>query len=138
MKQALLVGSMLFGFANLAWAQGADIHTRCGESGSNFNLAVSTPVFSYEATISGCTVAFMATLEVYHNGVLKEVNAQTVLLPQAEYAFAAPVDMSSWGLKPGDTVTFRLKVVRLGLGGLLASHSLTGDVTPAQTGSSTQ
>jgi hypothetical protein len=129
-KQALLVGAMMVGCAGIASAQGTDIHTRCGESGSHFNLSADTQVFTYEATISPCTLAYVATLEVYHNGVLKAVKSQIVLLPQA-YTFTTPIDMSSWGLKPGEQVTFRLKVVSLGLlGNLLASHTTIGDVIP--------
>lgn len=115
--------------ANVAVAQGSEIHSCYGPSGSHFALSADTQTFNYQATISGATVAYAATLEVYHNGVLKTTSAQVVLLPPPSYEFIAPVDMSSWGLRSGDAVTFRLKVVRLGLfGGLLASHSLTGDV----------
>jgi hypothetical protein len=130
-KHALLVVGLVVAFANLAAAQGADIHTRCGESGSHFTLAADTQTFNYEASISGCSVAFVATLEVFHNGILKSLSVKTVLIPPPCYQFTAPVDMSSWGLAPGDQVTFRLTVVRLGSTNVIASHTLTGDVVPA-------
>lgn len=130
MKIALLIGSIVLALANVANAQGSEIYTRCGESGSHFALAADTQTFNYEASISGCSVAFVATLEVFHNGILKTVAVKTVLFPPPCYQFNAPVDMSSWGLLPGDQVTFRLTVVRLGSTHVLASHTLTGDVVP--------
>ena len=138
MKHLLLVGSMVVALSNIAAAQGTNIHTRCGENGSSFSLAAGTQVFNYEATISGASVAHVATLEVYHNGVVKSVTSQVVLFPSTSYVFAAPVDMSSWGLRVGDQVTFRLKVVKLGLPQSLAVHSMTGVVTPAEPGPKTE
>jgi hypothetical protein len=129
---------MVVGLAQVAAAQGADIHTRCDENGSHFSLSASTQVFNYEATISGATVAHVATLEVYHNGVLKSVTAQVVLLPPPSYVFAAPVNMGTWGLRAGDQVTFRLKVVKLGSSQVLATHTMTGDVTPDEPGPKTE
>ena len=131
MKQVLLVGSMVVALSNLAVAQGMDVHTRCGESGAHFDLAADTQLFNYEATISGVTGAYVATLEVYHNGVLKASVPQVVVGSPPIYLFAAPVDMASWGLRAGDQVTFRLRVVRLG-GGLLSLHTTIGDVVPAE------
>lgn len=135
MKHSLLVGIIMAGFAQVAAAQGADIHTRCGENGGHVSIAADTQVYSYEATISGCSVAYIATLEVFHNGVLKASSVQVVLFPPTSYLFASPVNMSNWGLREGDQVTFRLKVAKLGSGSLLACHSLIGDVTAATTGS---
>lgn len=135
MKHSLLVGVVLAAFAQVAGAQGADIHTRCGENGGHISICESTQVFNYEATISGVAVGYIATLEVYHNGVLKASIVQAVLFPPPAYVFAAPVNMSTWGLRAGDEVTFRLKVVKLGSGSLLGCHSLIGDVTAANTGS---
>jgi hypothetical protein len=129
-KNALLAGSIVFVLSNVANAQGSEIYTRCGPSGSHFTLAADTQTFNYEASISGCSVAFVATLEVFHNGILKSTTANTVLLPPPCYQFNAPVNMSSWRLAPGDQVTFRLTVVRLGSTNVLASHTLTGDVVP--------
>ena len=138
-KQALLVGGLMMALANVAVAQGSEIHSCYGPSGSHFALEADTQTFNYQATISGATVAYVATLEVYHNGILKSTTAQVVVLPPPSYEFNAPVNMSSWGICPGDAVTFRLKVVRLGLfGGLLATHSLTGDVVPPGQGSKTE
>jgi hypothetical protein len=117
------------GLSNLAAAQGTNIHTCLGANGSEFLLDAATQVFNYEATVSGCSVAHVTTLEVFHNGVLKASFSQVMVAPPPAYLFAAPVDMTKWGLKAGDTVTFRLKVVRLGLfGPILATHSLTGNV----------
>ena len=122
---------MLVGFAGVASAQGTDIHTRCGENGSHFSLSAGTQLFTYEAVIAPCTLAYAATLEVYHNGILKAVKTQLVLLPFNGYTFTSPIDMSSWGLRPGDQVSFRLKAVSLGIfGSLLSSHTLIGDVVP--------
>lgn len=138
MKNTLLVGVMLAAFAQVAAAQGADIHTRCGENGGHISIAADTQVFNYEATVSGTTVAFIGVLEVFHNGVLKSSNLQVVLLPPPSYVFDAPVNMSNWGLQAGDQVTFRFKVLKLGSGALLGCHTLIGDVTAANTGSATQ
>ena len=138
MKHSILVVGLVVGLANAASAQITEVHTRCGENGSHFSLPAGTPVFNYEATISGASVAYVATLEVYLNGVVKSVTSQVVLFPSTSYLFAAPVDMSSWGLKAGDQVTFRLKVVKLGLPQILAVHSMTGDVTPSEPGPKTE
>jgi len=137
-KHAILVVGLVVALANAASAQITEVHTRCGENGSTFSLAAGTQVFNYEATISGASVAHVATLEVYHNGVVKSVTSQVVLFPSTSYVFAAPVDMSSWGLRVGDQVTFRLKVVKLGLPQILAVHSMTGVVTPAEPGPKTE
>jgi len=132
-KHVLLVGSMIVGFANAAAAQGADIHTRCGPSGSHFSLAADTQTFNYEATVSGSTEAYVVVLEVYHNGALRSTTTQVVLFPPQSYLFSASVDMSSWGLRAGDNVTFRLNVLGLTFGNLLATHSLIGDVVAPET-----
>jgi len=130
-KQVLLVGSMVVALSNIAVAQGSEVYTRCGSCGSHFDLAADTQLFNYEATISGVTGAYVATLEVYHNGVLKASVPQVVVGSPPIYLFAAPVDMATWGLRAGDQVTFRLRVVRLG-GGLLSLHTTIGDVVPAE------
>lgn len=127
MKHALLVGSLVVALANTAAAQGSEVYTRLGGNGSHFNLSLDTQTFHYEATISGSTLAYVATLEVFHNGVLKATSVQAGA-PLISMNFAAQVDMSAWGLASGDQVTFRLKVVAVGLGHLLASHTVTGDV----------
>ncbi|HZL72623.1 MAG TPA: hypothetical protein VFC86_09190 [Planctomycetota bacterium] len=138
MKHAILVVGLVVGLANAASAQITEVHTRCGENGSHFSLAAGTSVFNYEATICGATVGYVATLEVFHNGILKHVSAQVVLFPPPGYLFASAVNMGSWGLTPGDQVTFRLKVVRLGSTQILAGHLMTGDVTPAEPGPKTE
>jgi len=123
---------MIIGFANLAAAQGADIHTHCGSNGSHFSLAADTQTFNYEATISGSTVAYVVVLDVYHNGALRSSTTEVVLFPPPSYQFSASVNTSSWGLRAGDNVTFRLRVLGLTFGNLLASHTLIGDVVPAE------
>src|SRR5688572_10789185 len=114
--------------SGVSFAQGTDIHTRCTPPGGHFILDANTPIFNYEATISGTTLAYVATLDVFHNGVRKATFLQTVLVPPPSYSFIAPVGMESWGLKAGDTVTFSLRVVSLGLGKLLSQHVIFGDV----------
>ena len=118
MKQALLVGSLVVGLSNLAFAQGSEVYTRWGTSGSTISLAADTQVFQYDATVSESTLASVATLEVYHNGVLKCVRTQ-LGDPMLPLNFSAQVDMASWGLRAGDTVTFRLKVSAIGTGQIL-------------------
>ncbi len=130
-KHALLVGAVILGLANTASAQITDVHTRCGENGSHFILGALTETFNYEATVCGNTVAYAVTLDVYHNGVLKSTTTDLQLLPPPSYLFSASVNMSSWGLRAGDSVTFRLRVLSVTLGNLLASHTLIGDVVPA-------
>lgn len=130
MKQALLVGAILLGASNLASAQIIEIHNRFGPSGSHCLLPSDTQSFHYEASITGSTVAYQVVLEVFHNGVLKAVNLETVLFPPPVYQYSCPIDMSSWGLKPGDTVVFRAKAVGLTLGKILGSDVLIGDVAP--------
>ena len=127
MKQALLVGTLVFGLSNLAVAQGSEVHSRLGQNGSTIQISEDTQVFSYEATVSGSTLASVATLEVYHNGVLKCVRTQ-VGDPMLPLNFSAQVDMASWGLRAGDTVTFRLKVSAIATGQILALYGLTGEV----------
>ena len=138
-KNVLLAGSMLVGLANAASAQITEIHSCYGPSGSHFVLGPETQTFNYQATISGATVAYVATLDVYLNGNLQTTSSQVVVAPPPSYLFSAPVNMASWGLRPGDAVTFRLRVVRLGsYGGLLAAHSLTGDVVAVKSESGTE
>lgn len=128
-KQTILIVGLFLGLANSASAQIIDIHSRSGDNGANFFLDDSAAVFHYEATVSGCDVAHVTTLEVFHNGNLKLVVSMTVLVPPTSYVFSTPVDMTTWGLKPGDSVTFKLTVVKIGLfGPLLASHTLFGNV----------
>jgi hypothetical protein len=137
-KHAILVVGFAVALANSASAQITEVHTRCLENGSHFSLSADTQVFNYEAAISGATAGYVATLEVYHNGVLKSVVTQAVVLPPPSFLFATPVNMGAWGLKPGDQVTFRLKVVKLGSMQILATHSLTGDVTADEPGPKTE
>ena len=129
-KNALVVGAVLFASANVASAQGMEIHSRWGDSGTQIALPADTQCFNYEATITGGVAAYMIVLDVYHNGVLKEVHTQVVLWPRLQYKYSVPVELGCWGLATGDTVTFKCRVVGLNLGNLLATHTLTGNVVP--------
>lgn len=130
MKQSLLVAALVFGLADVSFAQGMDIHNRYGESGTHCQVSCDTQSFLYEATVTGGTVAYQIVLEVYHNGILKALNLETVLLPPPVYHYSCPVDMASWGLRPGDTVTFKAKVVGLVLGKIYATDVLFADIVP--------
>jgi hypothetical protein len=92
-------------------------------------LSPDIQTFNYDATISGTTVAYVATLDVFHNGVRKGTYVQVVALPPVEgYRFSAAVDLSQFGLKAGDNVTFRLQVTGLAWGKPLGFHTLLGIV----------
>jgi len=128
-KQTILGGVLCVVLSNVAYAQGTNIHSRLGECGSHTVITADTQSYCYEATISGTTLAYVATLDVFHNGVRKASFLQTVLIPPPVHAFNAPIAMESWGLKPGDTITFSLKVVSGGK--ILAHHVTYGDVVEA-------
>ena len=130
MKQALLVGALIIGLSNVAAAQGVEVHTCYGPSGTHIPVPADTQTFNYEATVSGGFAAYTVFLDVFHNGVLKSTTLQVVLFPPPNYLFNVAVNMSSWGLTAGDHVTFRCRVVGLAFGKLLASHTLIGDVVP--------
>jgi hypothetical protein len=132
-KHLLLVGSMVVGLSNAVHAQGIDVHTCYGPSGTEVELTSGTETFQYTATISGTTVAYVATLDVFHNGVRKGTYTQVVALPPVEgYRFSAAVDLSQFGLKSGDNVTFRLAVTGLTFGKLMGVHTLLGLVAPPE------
>jgi hypothetical protein len=132
-KHALLGGVFVVALANVAAAQGTNIHSCYGGSGSEFSLAADTQTFNYTATISGTTVAYVATLDVFHNGVRKGTYTQVVALPPVEgYRFSAAVDLSQFGLNSGDNVTFRLSVTGLTFGKLMGVHTLLGLVAPPE------
>ena len=128
MKQALVVAVLFGAVANESMAQGADINTRWGPSGSHFTLSPGTQTFGYQATIIGVHTPFEVQLEVYHNGVLKFTDSRLVPIPETPYFYACPVGMGTWGLSSGDVVTFVLKVIDTATGGTLATHTLYGDV----------
>ena len=133
MKQLLLVSSMVVGLSTAVHAQGIDVHTCYGPSGTEVGLTAGTETFHYNATISGTTLAYVATLDVFHNGVRKGSYTQVVALPPVEgYRFSAAVDLSQFGLKAGDNVTFRLNVVGLTFGKLMGVHTLFGIVAPPE------
>lgn len=129
MKQSLIVGGLWVLLSNVAVAQGTDIHSKLGPSGSHFPLSAGTQSFTYEATISGNQVAYIVFLDVYHNGVLKETKTQIMLFPPLSYEYSASLSMVKWGLKVGDVVAFKCRIVAVGTGIVLASHVLIGDVS---------
>jgi len=127
-KQALVVAVLFGAVATEALAQGADINTRWGPSGSHFSLSAGTQTFGYEATITGATAPFEVKLEVYHNGVLKFTDVKVVPIPVTPFAYSCSVGMDTWGLRSGDVVTFILTVIDTASGATLATHHLYGDV----------
>jgi len=131
-KQSLLVAALVIGLADVSFAQGMDIHNRFGPSGSHCQASCETQCFLYEATVTGGTSAYQIVLEVYHNGVLKSLNLETVLVPPPVYEYSCPVNMSSWGIRPGDTVTFRAKVVGLAFGKIYATDTLFADIVACE------
>jgi len=129
LRYALLVGALLLGASNMASAQGMEIHNRFGPSGTHFQLPAQSPSFLYEATIcGGGTQGYKIQLDVYHNGVLKSSSTEIVAIPPTEYQYSSHVNMSLWGLLPGDCLTFTCKVSRLSDGAVLAVDHLFGDL----------
>ena len=132
MKKSLLVVALVLGLSDVASAQGMDIHNRYGASGTHFDLPANTQTFNYGATITGGTLAYKVSLQVYHNDVLKAVFLRIVALPPPEYQYSQNVNMGGWGLKPGDDVTFVCTVIGLALGNILDVDYLHGDVVEPQ------
>ena len=128
MKHLLAVGVVFCAAASDSWAQGTEIYTRWGPSGSTVNVPAGTAVFDYEANITGVAVPYRVQLEVYHNSVLEFEHSAIVPVPGTSYLYACPIDMSSWGLRTGDTVTFVLKVIDMATGATLSTHTLNGAV----------
>jgi len=124
----LIVVGVLFFAASDAVAQGTGIHTRWGPSGSHCILSPGAQQFPYEATILGCTTPYQVQLEVYHNSTLKFSDSCFVPIPQGPFVYSSPVEMGTWGLRTGDTVTFVLRVIDTATGATLATHTLIGDV----------
>lgn len=127
MKHLTVVGVLLFASSD-AVAQGAEINTRWGPSGSHFTMSSGTQYFLYQATVTDCTAPFTVQLEVYHNQTLKHTDTRIVPIPTTPYVYATNVPMIQWGLASGDTVTFVLKVIDTATGTTLATHTLYGDV----------
>jgi len=132
-KQSLLVAALMLGLSDVASAQILEIHNRYGASGTHFDLPAGTQTFNYGATITGGTLAYKVMLQVYHNDVLKAVFLKIVALPPTEYQYSQDVNMASWGLKPGDKVTFVCTVIGLALGNILDVDFLHGDVVSGGT-----
>lgn len=128
MKHALSVAAVLAFAGSDALAQGADIHTRWGGSGSHFTLPCSTPVFEYEAMISGIAAPYEVKLEVFHNGILKFLDQKSVQGPTTGFLFASPIAMHAWNLREGDSLIFVLSVTDPETGAALGSHVLFGEV----------
>ena len=128
MKHLIVVGVLFVGWAGDAVAQVSEVHTRWGPSGSHCTLSPETQAFAYEATVTGCTTPYQVQLEVYHNTELKFSNSSLVPDPRTPYVYSNPVEMCTWGLRSGDTVTFVLKVIDTATGATLATHTLIGDV----------
>lgn len=129
MKHLLAVGVLFSLATNEALAQGSEIYTRYGPSGSHFTLSSGAQSFIYEATVTGATAPFQVNLEVYHNSTLKFSDSKLMPTPVSSYTYSCSVGMGTWGLKSGDTVTFVLKVIDTATGATLATHYLFGDVT---------
>ena len=127
MKHLTVVGVLLFASSD-AVAQGAEVNTRWGPSGSHFTMSSGTQNFLYQATVTGCTAPFTVQLEVYHNQTLKFTDSRIVPVPTSPYVYVTNVPMQQWGLTSGDTVTFVLKVIDTASGTTLATHTLIGDV----------
>ena len=128
MKHALVVAVLFGAVASESLAQGSEITTRWGPSGSHCTLSPGTQQFGYQAAITGVNTPFEVQLEVYHNGVLKFTNSTLVPIPETPYLYICPVGMGTWGLCSGDLVTFVLKVKDTASGATLATHTLYGDV----------
>jgi hypothetical protein len=126
-KHLIVMGILSFA-AGDAFAQGSDINSRWGPSGSHFTLSSSTQSFLYEATISGMANPYEVKLQVFHNGVLKLTDVKPVHIPFHPFLYSCPVGMGAWGLQSGDTVTFVLTVTDMATGAVLGTHCLIGDV----------
>jgi hypothetical protein len=127
-KHAFVGVVALIALSNEAMAQGVEVHTRWGGSGSHVTLSPQTQVFGYEATVSGATVPYEVKLQVLHNGVLKFTNSRVVPNPIPPFFYSYPVGMGTWGLAAGDSVTFVLTVTDIATGAVLATHNLIGEV----------
>lgn len=123
----MVVGVLFGAAANESFAQGIDVHSRWGPSGTHISLAEGPQTFSYEAIITASTTPYQIRLEVYHNGVLKFTDTEVVVVP-GSYSYSQAVAMNDWELSGGDLVTFVLKVIDPASGATLATHYLYGDV----------
>lgn len=128
MKHLMIVGVLSAVMAGDALAQGSEIYTRWGPSGSHVQLAEGAQIFHYDATISSTCAHYTIKLEVYHNSVQKFTSASPGGVPGVPLVYGCPVDMTTWGLVAGDLVTFVLKVIDTASGATLATHVLYGDV----------
>jgi len=124
----LLAGLFVLLSSDAAWAQVIDIHNRFGPSGTHFQLAANTQAFNYQATVTGGTAPYKIVLKVFVNGVLK-MSAEEIVSPAPPtYNYSCLVQMSSWGLRSGDVVTFKASVIDLLQGNVLDLDYLYGDV----------
>ena len=127
-KRIIAVGVLMGLASSPAWAQGTDIHSLIGPTGTHFNLPVNSQSFNYQVTITGATSGIRVKLWVYRNGVEKVYYPQLFPSPSNPQPFSYLVSMVGWGLTVGDTITFVCKVYDLNSGVQLASHTLYGDV----------
>lgn len=128
MKRIIAVGVLMGVASSTAFAQGTDIHSLIGPSGTHFNLPSNTQSFNYQVTITGATSGILVKLWVYHNGKQKVYQPQIFSNPSNPQPFSHLMSMNGWGLAVGDTVTFLCKVFDITTMSELASHTLYGDV----------
>ncbi len=126
--KALLVGALLVAASESALAQGMDVQNRYGPSGSHFQLPASTPAYNYEATVTGGTAPYKIVLKVFVNGVLKMSTEEVVSPAPPVYHYSCCVQLTSWGLRPGDVVTFKASAIDLVQGTVWDVDYLYGDV----------
>ena len=128
MKHLAIVGVLVVSASNQVMAQGMEINNRFGPSGTHTSLPANVQSFDYEATVSGALCPFEIKLWVYVNGMLRVYHQEAVGFPVPNYQFSCPIDMSCWGLQPGDLVTFICRVVDSSTGAILDTDYLYGDV----------
>ncbi|HZN62140.1 MAG TPA: hypothetical protein VFC90_07015 [Planctomycetota bacterium] len=128
MKQVLVVAVLFCAAANDALAQGLEVHTRFGASGSHVTLSPDAPTFGYEATVIGATAPYEVKLEVFHNGALSFSDSKQVPIPVEPYTYSCPVPTGALRLCTGDIVTFVFTVIDKATGATLATHTLIGVV----------
>jgi len=127
-KQALIVAVLFCAVASDSLAQGSEIYTRFGPSGSLVTLTPDTQSFGYEATVIGATAPYEVKLEVFHNGALSFSDSKQVPIPVEPYTYSCPVPTGALRLCTGDIVTFVFTVTDKATGATLATHTLIGVV----------
>ncbi|MBI4565954.1 MAG: hypothetical protein HY716_14805 [Planctomycetes bacterium] len=92
--------------SQFAQAQNVDVTNGYGPHLTVVDLRPSTTSFDYLASVRA-DGAFVFKLTVEHNKVVKFVDTVTVADPAGAYDYVKDIDMSAWGLKPGDVIRFR-------------------------------